>query len=209
MSYLAISKSLAGFLTEKASFSPEKEVVLTYAIEVLIINLGNILFTLILAMLLGVLPGALSCLISVFLFRHTAGGAHSGSPWRCAVITITTFPAMALLAVFLSHLGGTFIDILSTLAFLTGLITIAVLAPVDSPSAPIISPHRRKKLKFLSLVVFTLIVATIIFFRQGSWVYASQIQVCLILSILWVSFMLSKPGHIVMRFVDRIKFKEV
>jgi accessory gene regulator B len=116
---------------------------------------------------------------------------------------------MALLAVFLSHLGGTFIDILSTLAFLTGLITIAVLAPVDSPSAPIISPHRRKKLKFLSLVVFTLIVATIIFFRQGSWVYASQIQVCLILSILWVSFMLSKPGHIVMRFVDRIKFKEV
>jgi Accessory gene regulator B len=56
MSYLAISKSLAGFLTEKASFTPEKEVVLTYAIEVLIINLGNILFTLILAMLLGVLP---------------------------------------------------------------------------------------------------------------------------------------------------------
>jgi hypothetical protein len=30
MSYLAISKSLAGFLTEKAGLAPEKEVVLTY-----------------------------------------------------------------------------------------------------------------------------------------------------------------------------------
>lgn len=209
MSYLAFSKSLAGFLTEKAGLAHEKEVVLTYAIEMLVINLGNILFTLLLAMLLGVLPGALSCLMAVFLFRHTAGGAHSNSPWRCAAITIVIFPAMALLAVFLSRLGSTFIDVLSAVALLTGLITIAVLAPVDSPAAPIISPHRRKKLKILSLVVFTLIAAAVIFFRRSNWVYASQIRVCLILTVLWVSFMLSKPGHCLMCLVDRIKFKEV
>ncbi|MFA4886066.1 MAG: accessory gene regulator B family protein [Desulfotomaculaceae bacterium] len=207
MSYLAISKSLAGFLTEKASLTPEKEVVLTYAIEVLVINLGNILCTLILAALLGVLPGTLSCLITAFLFRHTAGGAHSRSPWRCAAVTITIFPAMALLAVFLAQFSAVFIGVLSTLAVLTGLITVAVLAPVDSPSAPIISPVRRKKLKILSLVVLTLITATIFFIRRSGWVYAPQIQICLVLSVLWVSFMLSRPGHSVMCLIDKINLR--
>jgi accessory gene regulator B len=209
MSYYAISKNLAGFLTEKAGLAHEKEVVLTYAIEVLVIYLGNTLFTLLLAALLGVLPGVLSCLISVIMFRHTAGGAHSNSPWRCAAITITIYPAMALLAVFLSQLSATLIDALSAVALLAGLITIAVLAPVDSLAAPIISPYRRKKLKFLSLVVFAVITAAIIFYRQSDFVYASQVRVCLTLTVLWVSFMLSKPGHSVMCLVDKIKIKEV
>lgn len=209
MSYLAFSKSLAGFLTEKADFPPEKEVILAYVIELLVINLGNILFTLLLAMLLGVLPGTLTCLITAVLFRHTAGGAHSNSPWRCAAVTITIYPAMALLAGFLAQLGATFINTLSVVAILTGLVTIAVLAPVDSPAAPIISLHRRKKLKVLSLAVFTLVTAAAAFFSRSDQVYASQIQLCLILSILWVSFMLSKPGHRVMLLVDKIKFREV
>lgn len=209
MSYLAFSKSAARFLTEKAGFTPDKEVVLTYSIEVLALNLGNILFTLLLARLLGVLPGVLSCLTAALLFRHTAGGAHSNSPWRCAAVTITTYPAMALLAVFLARLGATFIDVLSAVALPAGLVTIAFLAPVDSPAAPIISQQRRKKLKVLSLVVFALITAAVVFFRQNDWVYASQVRVCLILTVLWVSFMLSKQGHRLMRLVDRIKFKEV
>lgn len=209
MSYFAISKNLAGFLTEKAGLAHEKEAVLTYAIEMTVITLGNTLFTLLLAALLGVLPGVLSCLVAVFLFRHTAGGAHSNSPWRCAAVTATIYPAMALSAVYLAGLGAAFIDVLSAVALLLGLSAIVVLAPVDSPSAPIISPYRRKKLKVLSLAVFTLTAAAAVCLRQSDWVYASQIRVCLILTILWVSFMLGKPGHRLMCLVDRIKFKEV
>ncbi|MFX4262619.1 accessory gene regulator ArgB-like protein [Pelotomaculum propionicicum] len=209
MSYLAFSKNLAGFLTERAGLADEKEAVLAYAIEMLVITLGNILCALMLAALLGVLPGALSCLAAAFMFRYTAGGAHSSSPWRCAAVTITIYPALALLAVSLAGLGTTFIDALSAIAMLTGLITIAVLAPVDSPAAPIISPHRRKKLKALSLAVFAIIAATVILLRWSGWVYAAQIRVCLILTVLWVSFMLSKPGHRLMFLVDRIKLKEV
>jgi len=209
MSYLAFSKNAAKFLTEKAGLAPEKEVVLAYSIEMLALNLGNILFTLLLAALLGVLPGVLACLIAAFLFRHTAGGAHSNSPWRCAAVTIAVYPAMALLAVFLAQYGQTFTDVLAAVALLTGLIAIAVLAPVDSPAAPIISPHRRKKLKILSFVVFTLITAAIVFLRQSDWHYAPQIQLCLVLSVLWVSFMLGKTGHRVMCLIDRIKLREV
>lgn len=209
MSYLSFSNNLASFLTEKAGLEREKEAVLAYAIEMLVITLGNILFALLLAALLGVLPGVAACLIAAFLFRHTAGGAHSNSPWRCAVITITIYPALALLAVFLARLGSTFADALSAAAILTGLITIIVLAPVDSPAAPIISPHRRKKLKILSLVVFTGIAAAIILLRWSEWAYAPQVRVSLLLTVFWVSFMLGKPGHRMMCLVDEIKLKEV
>ncbi len=209
MSYLTFSKSAARFLTEKTGLSPEKEIILTYSIEMLALNLGNILFTLLLAALLGVLPGVLACLAAAFLFRHTAGGAHSNSPWRCAAVTIAVYPALALLAVFLAQYGQTFIDVLSTVGILTGLITIAVLAPVDSPAAPIISPRRRKKLKILSFAALAAVAAAIIFFRQSNFVYALQIQVCLVISVLWVSFMLGKPGHRLMCLVDRIKIREV
>ncbi|NLI11928.1 accessory gene regulator ArgB-like protein [Pelotomaculum propionicicum] len=209
MSYLAFSKSAARFLTEKTGLSPEKEVVLAYSIELLALNLGNILFTLLLAALLGVLPGVLSCLAAAFLFRHTAGGAHSNSPWRCAAVTIAVYPAMALLAVFLSQYGQTLTGVLAAAALLTGLVTLAVLAPVDSPAAPIISPHRRKKLKVLSFAVLASVAAAIFFFRRSDWLYAPQIQVCLALSVLWVSFMLGKPGHRLMCLVDRIKIREV
>lgn len=209
MSYLAFSKSLAGFLTEKTGIDHEKEVILTYAIEVLFITLGNILFTLLLAALLGVFPGTLACLVAAFLFRHTAGGTHSNSPWRCAAVTITIYPAMALLAVFLARLDPALIDVLSVVSVLAGLITVAMLAPVDSPAAPIISPYRRKKLKLLSLAVLVLMASVIILLRWSSWEYASQIRVSLILTVLWVSFMLCKPGHDLMCLVDKIKLREV
>ena len=126
MSYFAISKNLAGFLTEKAGLAHEKESILAYAIEMTVITLGNTLFTLLLAALLGVLPGVLSCLVVVFLFRHTAGGAHSNSPWRCAAVTVTIYPAMALSAVYLAGLGAAFIDALSAVALLLGLSAIVV-----------------------------------------------------------------------------------
>ena len=64
-------------------------------------------------------------------------------------------------------------------------------------------------MKVLSLAVFTLTAAAVVCLRQSDWVYASQIRVCLILTVLWISFMLGKPGHRLMCLVDRIKFKEV
>lgn len=205
MSYLFFSKSTAGYLAAKAGLDQEKEVVLAYVIEVLVLNLGNLLLTLLMAMFLGVLPSTAACIAAAALFRRTAGGAHSKSPWRCEAVTIVLFPAMALLAYRLSRLEQINTDILSVIAVLIGVVSVIIMAPVDTPSAPIISPARRKKLKVLSVFVFALIASVIILLRQSVWAYAPEIQLCLVLSLLWTSFNLSKPGHLFMSFVDGIK----
>jgi len=206
MSYLFFSRRTAGYLAAKTGLDQEKEVVLAYVIEVLILNFGNLLLTLLLGMFLGVLPGTAACIAAAASFRHTAGGAHSKSPWRCAAVTIVVFPAMALLASHLSGFNSIYTDILSSVAIVAGLISVIILAPVDTPSAPIISPARRKRLKVLSILAFTLITMAIFFFRHSSWVYAKEIQLCLVLILLWVSSNLGKPGHRFMSFVDGIKF---
>lgn len=206
MSYLAFSKRLAGYLTGKTGLATEKRDVLAYIIEVLVINLANVIAALMLGAFLGVLRGTVACLVAAALFRQTAGGAHSESPWRCAVVTVAVFPALARLAAFLSKYAQTaFIDILAAVAVAAGFLTVILLAPVDSPNAPVLSPLRRKKLKVLSLAVFMIISAAAIILRRSDWVYAPEISVCLVLSVIWVSFMLSGPGHRAMRFIDKIK----
>ncbi|MDD4169817.1 MAG: accessory gene regulator B family protein [Desulfotomaculaceae bacterium] len=206
MSYFSFSSRWANYLTGKVGLAPEMEVILAYVIEVLVINLLNVFMSLLLGTLLGVFPGTAAGLFTMALFRHTAGGAHSNSPWRCGVITIAVFPLIALLAEYLSTLQRSYVDILSFSAVLTGVVAILLLAPVDSPAAPIISPSRRKKLKILSFIVVLLLAVILLVQRQSSWALARQIQLSIVFSIMWASFLLSKQGRQMFLLIDKIHF---
>ena len=203
ISYLNFSKTWAGYLVRKTALSIDKEIILTYIIELLVLNLICITITLFLGLLLGVLPETVSCLLMVLLFRHSAGGAHSNSPWCCGIISVLVFPLIALLANIFSSLEQLYADILSSIVVLIGIITIIRLAPVDSPSAPIISPNRRKKLKTLSLILILLVTIVVFVLRQSTWVYAHEIQLSLIFGIMWVCLVLSEPGHKFIFWVDK------
>ncbi len=208
MSYLPFSRRCASYLTTRTGLAPEKEIILTYAIEVLAINTINVCLALLLGFFLGVLPGTAACLLTAFFFRHTAGGAHSNSPWRCGLVTIAVFPLIALLGAHLASSGQPYIDGLAAASIGTGLVKILQSAPVDSPSAPIISPLRRKKLKTGSLIILSGIALILIFLRQSPWLYAQQVQLCLALSVLWVSLMLSSCGRRMMTWIDGISIKK-
>lgn len=211
---LSFSKRWAGYLAAKTGQSPENEAVLAYVIEVLATNVINTAIILLLGLLFNVLPCIISCLVTITFLRFTAGGAHSNSPWRCATVTALVFLAMSIIASRLALMDRLYTDILAVLAIVTGLILVIRLAPVDSPSAPIISASRRKRLKKLSLLVISLIATAIILLRQSTWIYAREIQAAMVLCVLWSSFNLSKPGHRLMSFIDgkhisKLKNKEV
>ncbi|MDF9407441.1 MAG: putative accessory gene regulator protein [Pelotomaculum sp. PtaB.Bin013] len=205
MSYLAFSKRWANYLTVRTGLSHEKELVLTYVIEVLTLNLINIVAALMLGMLFGVLPGTATGIFIATLYRHTAGGAHSNSPWRCGIITITIYPLIALSAVKLSTLGKSYADILTASAIILGFVAMILLAPVDSPAAPIISPSRRKRLKISALIIMLTLSALLVVLSQITWDYARQLQMCIVVCIVWLSLMLTKQGHKLISFVDNIK----
>jgi accessory gene regulator B len=177
---------------------------LAYVIEAFTINLLNITVLLLLGYLFDVLPEVITVMVIMSLLRFTAGGAHSNSPWRCALVSAVVFLSLALIAPHLSSVSGIYLDMLGVLAVSTSLITVICFAPVDSISAPIISAHRRKKLKVLSLLVVLLITVSIIILRYIPWAYASQIQAAIILSALWGSFNLTRIGQRLMDLLDEI-----
>ena len=207
MSYLPFSTKLAAYLAQKTGLSHEKEAIITYAIEVLVINLANLCLTLALGYLLGVAYGTALCLLIVAIFRHSAGGVHSQSPWKCGLITVSVFPILALTARKLAILSPIYTNTFSLTVMLVGIFVVIRLAPVESPGAPIISPIRRANLKILSLLFMIIITIASILLWYNPWTYAAETQLCLTLSILWVSFILSPWGQRFMLFIDQNSFK--
>ncbi len=205
MSYLAFSRRCAGYLGRKTNLPEEKEIILAYVIEVLALNAANIALTLLLGAVLGVFPGTLACLVTVVLFRHSAGGAHSESPWRCAAITVVIIPGLALLALYIVRLGQPFIDIFTLASLLTGLLVIIRFAPVDNSAAPIISMRRRRKLKYIAITTLVLLAVVVFLLRELAGVTTNDIRVCISLGVLWVGFMLGGWGHGLMSLIDSIK----
>jgi len=208
MSYLFYSTKIARYLVRNTNVSNEKEEVLAYAIEVISFNFLNIGMSLLIGYILGVVPGTMVCLLTVFAIRIFAGGAHSESAWRCAAITALIYPIMGLLA---SKTASMFTllktDIFITFSFLIGFLALFFLAPVDTPNAPIISSTRRNRLKLMSLVSLVIIgtAALIIRFNQ---LVSTELLYCIAFGVIWSSLVLTPIGHKLFIAFDRLKIKK-
>jgi accessory gene regulator B len=208
MSYLSLSRKWAAKLAEDHHLGEEKQAEMAYAIEILALTIVNAVLTLILGWALGVVWGTLACILTIAAFRHNAGGGHSESPWRCALVTMIVIPILALTAGYVSTWQYSYKDILSLVSIFFGFVFILRYAPVDNPKAPIVSPVRRKKLKTLAFIIMAFLAMIIIGLRFSSWEKAAEIRMCLVLSILWVSFNLTPLGHRLWCFIDGIELKK-
>lgn len=204
MKQRSIYQRWAAFICYQTGLDKEKEEVFAYALEILVVNIGNLCLTLLVGWLLKVLPGTVACIAVATAFRHTSGGAHSGSPWRCAIATMTIFPLLALLAHLFTSLPDIYHYILAILALLIGTILTAVYAPVDSEAAPIISESRRKRLKRNAMLVLAAITVTMILLAIVSGPWADEIMISISLSLVWVSFNLTDFAKRMWRTIDRV-----
>jgi accessory gene regulator B len=204
MSYMNFSKKCAAYLGRIHGLNKEKQIELTYVIEVLTLNIVNIILTLTLGWILGVFWGTLTCLLTIAAFRHNAGGGHSESPWRCGLVTVIIFPLLALAAGQVSTWEVTYTNLLSLVSIFLGFTLIFKYAPVDDPKSPIVSPIRRKRLKRIALFVMSIISTIIIGLKFAVWEDAQEIRLCLVLSVLWFSFNLTPLGKRLWCFIDSI-----
>jgi len=208
MSYLGFSSKWSANLARRHHLDEEKQAVLAYIIEVLVINVVNVLLALLLGWALGVFWNTTVCLLTIAAFRHNAGGGHSESPWRCGLATIAVFPLLALAASHISTGPQLYLDLLSLAALLIGFTSIMHYAPVDNSKAPVVSPVRRKRLKSLALVIMVIITVLIGNLRLSTWDKSVEISACLALSSLWAAFNLTPLGHRMWCFIDSIRIRK-
>ncbi len=204
MKQRSMYKKWAAFICGQTGLDKEREEIFAYALEILVVNIGNLCLTLLVGWLLGVFPGTIACIAVATAFRHTAGGAHSGSPWRCAIATMVIFPLLALLAHAFIPLPDVYRYTLAVLAIIAGTALTAVFAPVDSASAPIISDLRRQRLKRNSILVLIAIAFTMIALTVISGPLAGELMTCITFSLLWVSFNLTEFAKRMWLTIDRV-----
>lgn len=208
MSHLGFSKKWASSLASAHQLGEEKQAELAYAIEVLAITFLDIVLCLLVGWILGVFWNTVACLITIAAFRHNAGGGHSESPWRCALVTMTVFPLLALAARYVSMWELLYLNLISLISIIVGFALLLRYAPVDSPKSPIISPIRRQRLRNLALIIMGVISVVIVGLGFAGWDWAPEIRMCLALSVLWVSFNLTPWGHRLWCFVDGLGLKQ-
>lgn len=199
MSHLGLSTRIAHHLVTRTSTSVP-EVVLTYAIEVLFLNVLNVSVALLLAAWARVLPETTAVLVAVAVLRFFAGGAHNATPARCAVVTGLVFPLLGIAAQRLVASGTALTDELLAAIFLIGLLAMVAFAPVDSPAAPIISSQRRARLKACS------VIAEVILAAIASVLGNNTLRVSLGLGILWSAFIITPTGYKLFRLIDSLSW---
>jgi len=207
MNYSEACRHLSKKLLLISGQDTEKEDILTYSLEILIINTINITLTIFLGFFTGVLKSTIACLAVAFLFRHTAGGAHCASALRCAVVTVLLFPSISLFSQFLSKILSTcYLSSINAVVISISAWFFAYLAPAANENAPVISPKRRTKLKLISIAVYiTVSTVTLFLYKHG------YIELCtytsIVLCILWCVFIMTGPGKILFGYIDKIKIK--
>ncbi|MGI5911581.1 MAG: accessory gene regulator ArgB-like protein [Syntrophomonadaceae bacterium] len=204
MSYLGFSSKWASYLAKTHHLDEEKQLEITYAIEIITLNGLNVFLTLTLAWVLGVFGGTLVCLLTSAAFRHNAGGGHSESPWLCAMATIIIFPLLALMASNICIWPTPYLNILSLLSVFIGFIIIFLYAPVDNIKAPITSRARRIRLRKLAFWVMLTISLIILGLSFSGWQQAAYFRLCIVFSLLWFSFNLTPWGQRLWHFIDNI-----
>lgn len=132
-------------------YSDQDQLKIQYAKNV-ILNEGLKLVTLfILFSVFGVIDLFLTSLMSLVILRIFTGGIHHPSQFGCWLISAVFFSASILLSYFYSF---TFMSPAYIVAFSISIITIAWLAPIESPYRPMKVASNRLKFKVIALAVF-------------------------------------------------------
>lgn len=153
MSYSKISTQLAQYISKDLEFSEEKEEIITYAIETLLLSLLGFAAILLVSYLFNAIIPAATAAIFGGILRRFSGGAHFNSPGKCLAFGTFIYSLIGLLTKQL--ITYQFINNINILFFLLfiSLVLVFLFAPVDSIAKPIHSKKLRIKLRILSILL--------------------------------------------------------
>lgn len=202
-----ISNNLAYKIASILNLDKDNQEIIAYGAFSFLQTLWAILFVLIFGLIFGVLIEALILSFTASFLRKYSGGAHASSPNRCAMIGAIVFSTLGIFVNKTSPL------LTIKLAALTGLVCFILsyyivykLAPVDSPSKPIVKEKTKQRLKKSSLLVLHALIIIIItliglYYKLGDKILLISAQ-CISVGAAWQSLTLTSIGHSLMAGID-------
>lgn len=173
MSYSKFSNTVAGIVSKELSYDREKEQIIAYAVENLLLTVLGFIMILFVGYLFGAMLPAAVAAVSGGILRRLSGGAHAATPVKCLVFGSLGYGLIGFLAQESERfLLTTNSYLLPAVSLVVCFFSIIVFAPVDCPAKPL-STGLKKKLKRYSVIY--LIVGTLIIFLITNWLFRMSI----------------------------------
>lgn len=167
MSYSKFSTSVAEYISNEIKLDDEKQLIIAYSIENLILSIaGFLLIILVGAMFGAALPAAITAL-SGGLLRRLSGGVHAKTPLKCMIYSSLGYGLVAAAGYYLSKLL-IINNVYFILILVFCLLVVAKYAPVDCPAKPINSAVLQKRLKIGSICLVLLIIVLVMVLDKES-----------------------------------------
>ena len=155
MSLELLCKNISYNLKKELNLDDDKRSIIEYGLYAVIHMLISILSVAIFGKIFGVMYEALIISFVEAILRKYSGGVHASTPFNCILIGIivAVLPAYLIKSI---NLNINYIVFIGAILYITSLIIIYKLAPVDSPNKPIKKEQKIKKLKKSSLIVLSI-----------------------------------------------------
>lgn len=201
------SNNLAYKIASILNLDKDNEEIIAYGAFSFLQTLWAILFVLIFGLIFGILIEALILSFTASFLRKYSGGAHASSPNRCALIGAIVFSLLGIIINKTSSLLTIKLAALTeSVCFIFSYYIVYKLAPVDSPSKPIVKEKTKQRLKKSSILTLhgLIIMITILlglYYKLEDKILLISAQ-CISIGTAWQFLTLTSIGHSLMTSID-------
>ena len=203
-----LSNNIANKVALELSLDDDNREVIAYGAFALMQMFLSIIFVFLFGLLFHVAFEALIISFTAAILRKYSGGVHASSPWICTFIgTIVCVGQAILISLLISSVVNLkLVIILGVVIFIWSYYIIYKLAPVDSVAKPIVKEEKRNRMKKGSIILLSvyliITVICILFYISSGEKKLLFYALCLYSGILWQTFTLTTPGHLLVGKVD-------
>lgn len=200
----AFSTKLGTEIASELNLDNDNKEVIAYGIFVIIQMMYNILLVILFGVIFNVLIEALIASFVISILRKSSGGAHASSPGICAVVG--TIVAIVIGLVSNINMNIDSIILIESIIFILSYYIVFKLAPVQSPTKPIKTKKKKRRLKkgsiiILSIYLIIVSISTILYF----YINVDELiiySICISGGVIWQVLSLTKFGYILVELID-------
>ncbi|MFR4582059.1 accessory gene regulator ArgB-like protein [Clostridium cadaveris] len=202
-----LSNRISDNIARELKSDKDKKEIINYGLFAVIQITFSIILTMIFGLVFNALSESLIVAFTISILRKSSGGAHAGTPERCAVLGTFVSVGFGLLSKFVGK-NLVAIIFIGIIIFLWSFYIIYKLAPVDSAAKPIKNQERRKKLKRSSIIILSvyliIVIVNIIYYYYTNNVSVLTYTLCIYMGLVWQIFSLTKSGHLILGKIDAV-----
>lgn len=151
---MSISTKIGSYIARELNYSKEKEEIMVYALESIVLAILGFVLVMVVGFLLGAPKVVFMTALAGIILRKFSGGAHFRSPYLCLTVGAVVYPlgGWTISQYYDLWVQSYYFNWILILFFFLIFLIVYRYSPVDSEAKPIISPSFRKRLHRASLV---------------------------------------------------------